>query len=312
MTKQTKFNPWSSIAFSSKKRCISGPDIYWHVDEFGFYCIRFENVEIGTINFKNIELNEISISLQENSEGIYTITLKLLEVLKYEIFYLLCSDLINHHSKDVPITANKLKKRLQYWIDLWKKKSYRQMSLIAQMNLFSELYLLFQYITPKKGLEYAILSWRGPEKDKQDFDLNEYLIEVKSYLSTSKKTLKISSAEQLTVRNQPIKLVALQLSQDLEHGNSIHELLTSNSNVIDELPSEILGLFFSKLYELGYSQEMDAPLKFNVISKTCYNVDSDFPVISTFNIPYGIDFVEYGIKMDLISKFEFDIKNLVL
>ena len=36
----------------------------------------------------------------------------------------------------------KLKKRLQFWIELWKKKNNREMSLIAQMNLFSELYVL--------------------------------------------------------------------------------------------------------------------------------------------------------------------------
>jgi len=311
-TKQTKINPWLGIISSSKKRCISGPDIYWHVDETGIYCLRFENVELGSINFNNIELNEISIVLQDNGNGLFTITLKLLEPLKYELFYFLSSDLINHLANEIPISAQKLKKRLQFWIELWKKKNNREMSLISQMNLFSELYVLFDLIVPKKGIEFAVLSWRGPEKDKQDFDLTEYLVEVKSYLSTSKKTLKISSAEQLTVRSQPIKLAALQLSQNPNHGQSILDLLTMNSNIIDELPTETYGLFYSKLYELGYSQESDAPLKFNVVSTTCYNVVGDFPVISALNISDGIDTVEYSIKIDYIGKHEINLKDLIL
>lgn len=312
MTKQTKINPWLGIISSSKKRCISGPDIYWHVDETGIYCLRFENVELGSINFNNIELNEISIVLQDTGNGLFTITLKLLEPLKYELFYFLSSDLINHLATETPISAQRLKKRLQFWIELWKKKNNREMSLIAQMNLFSELYVLFNLIVPKKGIEFAVLSWRGPEKDKQDFDLTEYLVEVKSYLSTSKKTFKISSAEQLTVRSQPIKLAALQLSQNPNHGQSIFDLLTMNSDIIDELPTETYGLFYSKLYELGYSQESDAPFKFNVVSTTCYNVVDDFPVISALNISDGIDTIEYSIKIDYIGKHEINLKDLIL
>jgi hypothetical protein len=312
MTKPTKINPWLGIISSSKKRCISGPDIYWHVDEIGIYCLRFENVELGSINYNNIELNEISILIQDTGKGLFTITLKLLEPLKYELFYFLSSDLINHLANETPISAQKLKKRLQFWIELWKKKHNSEMSLIAQMNLFSELFVLFEMIVPKKGIEFAVLSWRGPEKDKQDFDLTEYLIEVKSYLSTSKKTLKISSAEQLTVRNQPIKLAVLQISQNPIHGQSIFDLLTLNSIFIEDLSTETYGLFYSKLYELGYSQESDAPLKFNVVSTTCYNVIGDFPVISALNISDGIDVVEYSIKMDYIGKYEIKLNDLFL
>lgn len=312
MTKLTKFNPWFGIISSSKKRCISGPDIFWHVDETGIYCLRFENVELGSIKFNNTELNEISIVIQEAGKGLFTITLKLLEPLKYELFYFLSSDLINHLANETPISAQKLKKRLQFWIELWKKKNNREMSLIAQMNLFSELYVLFDFIVPKKGIEFGVLSWRGPEKDKQDFDLTEYLVEVKSYLSTSKKTLKISSAEQLTIRNQPIKLVALQLSQNPNNGQSVFDLLTMNTNIIDELSIETYGLFYSKLYELGYSQERDAPIKFNIVSTNCYNVTGDFPAISALNISDGIDMVEYSIKIDYIGKYEINLKNLIL
>lgn len=312
MTKTTKINPWFGIISSSKKRCISGPDIYWHVDEAGIYCLRFENVELGLINFNNIALNEISISLQETLNGLFTITLKLLEPSKYELFYFLCSDLINHLANETPISAQKLKKRLQFWIELWKRKNNREMSLIAQMNLFTELSVLFDLIVPKKGIEFAVLSWRGPEKDKQDFDLTEYLVEVKSYLSTSKKNIKISSAEQLTVRTQPIKLAVLQLSQNPKQGQSICDLLNLNSNVIDELSTVSYGLFYSKLYELGYSQESDASFKFNIVSTTCYNIVDDFPVISALNISDGIDAVEYTIKIDYIGKHEINIKELIL
>jgi hypothetical protein len=88
--------------------------------------------------------------------------------------------------------------------------------------------------------------------------------------------------------------------------------LNLNTNVIDELSTETYGLFYSKLYELGYSQESDATIKFNVISTTCYSVDGDFPVISAFNIADGIDTIEYTIKIDFIGKHEINIKELIV
>lgn len=312
MTKLTKINPWLGILPSSKKRCISGPAIYWYVDDIGIYCLRFENVELGQINFNNIQLNEISILVQDTGKGLFTITLKLLDPLKYELFYFLCSDLINHLANEKTISVEKFKKRLQRWIDLWKKKNIREMTLIAQMNLFSELFVLFELIASKKGIELAVLSWRGPDKDKQDFDLIDYLVEVKSYLSTTKKILKISSAEQLTVRMQPIKLTALQLSQNPSQGQSIYDLLSNNSQLLDQLSTETYGLFFSKLFELGYSEEKDATIKFNIVSTTCYNVGPDFPVISALTLSDGIDSVEYCVKLDFISKYEINLNDLIV
>jgi hypothetical protein len=304
-------NPWSTILPSSKKRCISGPDIYWYVDDLGFYCLRFENIELGQVNFDNIELNEISINILELSSNIYIVILKLLEPKHYELFYFLSSDIINHLSNDNPIPANKLKNRLLKWIELWKKKYNRELTLIAQMNIFSELYVLFELIVPKKGIEFAVMSWRGPEKDKQDFDLIEYLIEVKSFLSTSKKTLNISSAEQLTTRNQPIKLVAIQLSQNPTNGLSINDLINNHTDKLNALSNENFGLFFSKLYELGYYEEKDATHKFNVVSTISYKVDQEFPVIKSTDIPEGIDKVEYSIKIDSIEKFQSNLNDLV-
>lgn len=120
--KQTEINPWEEILPSSKKRCISGPDIFWHVDEFGLYCLRFENIEISSVNFLNIELNEINIVINDSGSGLSTIILKLLEPKKFELFYYLSSDLINHLSNQTSISSLKLKNRLQFWIDLWKRK----------------------------------------------------------------------------------------------------------------------------------------------------------------------------------------------
>ena len=311
MMKQINKNPWNDIMPSSKMRCINGPDIFWHVDETGVYCLRFENVELNGINFSDIVLNEIAIITHDIGNGLFNITIKLLEPLNYELFYFLSSDLISHLANEIPISAQKIKKRLQKWIDLWKKKNHSEMSLIAQMNLFSELFVLFKFIAPKKGIEFAVLSWRGPDKDKQDFDLSDYLIEVKSYLSTSKKVLKISGAEQLTVRSQPIKLAAIQLSQNPNNGQSIHDLLTINSNFLDSLSTDKYGLFYSKLFELGYSGENNATNKFNIVSTICYKVEGDFPVISSINLSDGIDSVEYSIKIDFIAKHEINIKNLI-
>ena len=307
---KTKKNPWEDILKSSKKRCIKGPDIFWYVDDYESYCLRFENVEIDGSDFNGLFLSGIEINIAEINLNYQTINLKLLDNNNWELFYFLCCDFIESLYIDLPLKSIKIRSRLIRWIELWKQNRPQTMSLIAQMNLFSELIVLFDIIGEKRGVEFAIRAWRGPEKDKQDFDLTDMLLEVKSFLSTSKKTLKISSAEQLTVRNIKILLVSLQLSQS-KNGYSISDIIEQNSNMLMGLPFELNGLFFSKLYELGYTTPNDAPIKFEIKETLGYEIKDDFPCIKSTNLPDGIDSLQYEIKIDSIQKFLIDLNILI-
>ncbi len=307
---KTNKNPWLDILQSSKKRCIKGPDIYWYVDENESYCLRFENVVIDGSDFDGLSLAGIDIILVDTNQNNHTINLKLIDKSNWELFYFLCCDFIEALSVDPLLKTIKIRSRLIRWIELWKQNRPQSMSLIAQMNLFSELVVLFDLVGKKRNLEFAIRAWRGPDKDKQDFDLNNMLLEVKSFLSTSKKTLKISSAEQLTVRNTQIVLVSVQLSQS-KNGFSISEIIEQNSNLLMNLPFELNGLFHSKLFELGYSKPDDAPIKFEVKEKLAYEIRNNFPCIKSTSLPDGIDGLVYEIKINSIEEFLIDLNIII-
>ena len=307
---KTNKNPWLDILQSSKKRCIKGPDIYWYVDENESFCLRFENVEIDGSDFNGLLLAGIDIIIIDTNQKYHIINLKLIDKSNWELFYFLCCDFIEALSVDSPLKTIKIRSRLIRWIELWKQNRPHTMSLIAQMNLFSELVVLFDIVGRKRNLEFAIRAWRGPEKDKQDFDLTNMLLEVKSFLSTSKKTLKISSAEQLTVRNIQILLISLQLSQS-KNGISISEIIEQNSNLLMSLPFELNGLFYSKLFELGYSKPDDAPIKFEVKETLAYEIRNNFPCIKSTSLPDGIDTIQYEIKINSIEEFLIDFNTII-
>lgn len=307
---KTNKNPWLDILQSSKKRCIKGPDIYWYVDENEFYCLRFENVEIDGSDFNGLLLAGIEIIIADTNQKNHIINLKLFDKNNWELFYFLCCDFIEALSVDPPLKTIKIRSRLIRWVELWKQNRPHTMTLIAQMNLFSELIVLFDIVGKKRNLDFAIRSWRGPEKDKQDFDLTSMLLEVKSFLSTSKKTLKISSAEQLTVRNMQIILISLQLSQS-KTGFSISDIIEQNSNILMSLPFELNGLFYSKLFELGYSIPDDAPIKFEIKEILAYEIKDNFPCIKSTSLPDGIDSIQYEININSIKDFLIDYNKII-
>lgn len=300
-------NIWDDVAISSKKKCIKGPHIYWYVDEFGAYSLRFENVINNQVKLDDIELEGIKIEYI-NIKTNFIINLKLINNSNHEIFYFLCCDVIDNFSKYSNIQLSDIKKRLLKWVDLLKKKHLRELTISQQMGLYSELHTIFNFLSNKISLENAILSWKGPEMDKQDFDIGDSLLEIKSYSTTKKKKLSISSIEQLDANHLPLYLLTYELSLN-EKGQNINDLLNHFSDKIVEVSFYAQSALFSKLFALGYQNEKDAPQKFTVLSNELYKVENDFPRILKNKISNAISNVKYEIDVEQISSYKCNSEN---
>jgi hypothetical protein len=77
------------------------------------------------------------------------------------------------------------------------------------------------------------------------------------------------------------------------------------------LPFELNGLFYSKLFELGYSIPNDAPVKFEIKEILAYEIKDNFPCIKSTSLPDGIDSIQYEININSIKDFLIDYNKII-
>ena len=180
---------------------------------------------------REIKLNGIQIQLDHTSTPNKLILL-LKETKDWEIFLILCNDLINEmkeHDEDIIVNVMK---RLERWQKLLRKTTFKIMSKEEQMGLYSELKVLRDYIIPAYGYIAGIHGWVGALGDKQDFLLENLAIEVKSFRMTSGNTVWISSKEQLNSEKKPLYLFACALNE-VGSGETIADLVQSITEQIE-------------------------------------------------------------------------------
>lgn len=222
-----------------------------------------------------------------------------------DIFSLVCSDIIINIDLKKDIN-NEIKKRLNRWKELLKNKSNQNLSMEIQMGIFSELKFLLEVLVPKLGIEESILSWNGPEKDKQDFITNKRAIEVKSHKTSKGKVAIINSKDQLFSEVE-LYLVNYSLSTNQE-GNSIREIYDRIMNLI--LEENIEQIFLLKLLNYNYFPEDYKGILYNFSEDSInyYLVDDIFPKIDKTRLPSQIINLNYTVdltEINTISENEF-------
>lgn len=302
-------SPWLNMPISSKRRVDYNIslDIFWIKTEkgcFGLYLATKEKME-REIKFqlKGIEIHKIIDSLGT----------KFIFILKnsaeWEIFLILCKDLIASASSKIVDSdiVDEIFKRLNQWKRTLSENVYPNFSFLLEMGLFGELLCLNEKIIPIYGVNEAIKHWTGPDFKKQDFIMKDKILEVKTYVPTHRKSIKISSIEQLYFnREVPLYINAIAL-QKSEFGLTIENLIDSvlkNSDLIVE--SE--NLFELKLINYGYFQELHRERlnSFKILGNEIYFVDENFPRIKPEFIPSGILSINYEIDLWKCQNFLVD------
>ena len=185
------------------------------------------------------------------------------------------------------------------------------MSMEKQMGLFSELSCLLEIIAPETGYRQAIISWVGPEEDKQDFLLDSAVVEIKSYRTSKGETVYISSLEQLYSEKQPLFLLSYALTVS-DNGMNLEDIISGINKKIEEESEEIIGLFGSKLIEYGYTPEFrhKTMYKFSVDKMNCYKVVPSFPRILSNNVDSRIKTVKYSIDLTQCREYKSELSEI--
>ncbi len=308
-------NPWHEMPESSKRRidALSKHNLFWLTDMEGKYALDLQS----KLLFNKLEcparLKGISI-LKRNSNKYGELFLVLNKKEDWQIFKTLCEDLISttHKYDDDIAMVNAVEVRLRRWQQLLKQERNQEMTLERQMGLFSELSCLKDIIAQKNGINQAVNSWVGANFDKQDFLLDNSIIEVKSYKTSKGAKISISSLEQLYSEKEPIFLISYSLTTS-ENGLTISELIKSIKELLMEQSYDIIDVFDNKLIEYGFIPEIiNSNLYSFIIDKVrVFHVSDDFPKIIPLNVKNQIIDVRYRIDLYHCDEFEVSINEIL-
>lgn len=303
-------NPWESLDTLSKLRIDAGDySAFWIMDSLNRYGLMIQCDKDFIKPKKEIKLKGIKLQLDFTTKP-NKLILILREKDDWEIFLILCNDLINVLKNQAGNPINNIFKRMYRWQKLLRQTNLKMMSKEEQMGLFSELKILLNYIIPKYGRVNGISSWVGALGDKQDFLLDSFSIEVKSFRLSAGNKVWISSKEQLNSDNKPIYLITCALIE-----------FTSGESVVDmveiigrELKDDyLISEFNDRLERYGYFPELPKNYFTNfVLEKTIgYEVREEFPKINIEHVSANIKDLKYSIDLSDCSKFKVDL-NVVL
>jgi len=308
-------NPWKNMQESSQRRvdCKTEHNLFWITDLEGKYGFYLQSKNIFN-NFKSpANLKGIFILKRNSTHNYGELFLVLNKKEDWQIFYTLCEDLIfithKYDNDEAMISAVEI--RLKRWQQLLKQDRNIVMSLERQMGLFSELLCLKKLLVPQIGVEQAIISWVGADFDKQDFLLENAIIEVKSYRTSKSPIINISSLQQLYSDKEPIYLLTYGLTQT-DNGFSVENLVKDIYILLDNESAELQDIFDNKLLEYGFIPEIVKSQwsKFVVDKNRAYYISEDFPKILPHHVASQILTVKYTIDLLQCSEFEIDIETM--
>lgn len=304
-------NPWLKLDRLNRIRVKESLtyDVFWIVDALNQYGLMIQCDKDFIQPKRELKLNGIQIQL-DNSSTPNKLILLLKETKDWEIFLLLCNDLISimkENDKDIIINVMK---RLERWQKLLQKTTLRVLSKEEQMGLYSELKVLRDYIIPKYGYVDGVHSWVGGLGDKQDFLLKDLAIEVKSFRITSGNSVWISSKEQLNSEKDPLYLFACALNE-ADSGETIADLVQS---IAEQIKMEnLLSEFLEKVEQYGYIPELQQSSlsKFIFEQVNSYEVREEFPKIPLNHVSPWINSMKYSIDLSGCSQFKVKIDDIL-
>jgi hypothetical protein len=309
-------NPWKDMPEQSQRRSLveGSHDVFWITDLEGKYGFvlhakkEFSNLE------PIVELKGITMIKRNSTEGKGELFLLLNNKEDWEIFHALCENLIStvlEYSENSSM-LHAVEIRLKRWQQLLKQDTALEMSTEKQMGLFSELSCLEKFISPQFGIEQAILSWVGPDFDKQDFILENIAIEVKSYRTSKGKKINISSLEQLEVTKDGLFLITYGLTEN-DNGKNIEDLVESIGRLLKNSKNNTTELFETKLIQYGYIPEIKKTpyIKFSVDKQQQYSVIQKFPKISRNQVSSLITHVKYSIDLAQCDEYEVGVNEII-
>ena len=207
--------------------------------------------------------------------------------------------------------VNVFTSHLNKWGNMFNKNPDETLSKEKQLGLYGELLfikdMLDEGITPISIIE----SWKGPDGEDKDFQINGYGIEIKSSAKTNKIVI-INNIRQLDDSGfTGLYLYYKSFAKTDSGQNTLPAIISGLRRLFLNTPA--LTEFELKLLRAGYRDEHAANYNSNytLLTEAIYNVDNSFPRIVVGNVMNGILDVEYNLDLNLLSPYEISYQQLL-
>ena len=227
----------------------------------------------------------------------------------YEIFEVLCRDLIETASKadDLSAALALVADRVSIWTKLFSR-GYRGLSQSDVYGLAAELSFMERWLS--NDFKQGIDGWAGPYGAPQDFVSMKLqkAFEVKAR-SDSHNLIKISSLEQLEFDGD-LYLATFPIAQ-IKEGEHFHSLDQLVSNVEGMLNSHDQLQFHQALLNVGYVHGEHEGYRMRIGEPDFYIVNPGFPRLIRSNTPLELVSCRYELNLEMCKNFVIKYKELV-
>lgn len=265
------------------------------------------------INLKKKEYKNILIDIVNAGLSYKNIIVTLRNQHFYDIFLQITEDIIisSMDLKNESDYVNVFTSHLNKWGNMFNKNPDETLSKEKQLGLYGELLfikdMLDEGITPISIIE----SWKGPDGEDKDFQINGYGIEIKSSAKTNKIVI-INNIRQLDDSGfTGLYLYYKSFAKTDSGQNTLPAIISGLRRLFLNTPA--LTEFELKLLRAGYRDEHAANYNSNytLLTEAIYNVDNSFPRIVVGNVMNGILDVEYNLDLNLLSPYEISYQQLL-
>lgn len=287
-------------------------DFYRGRDFEGHYLFWLECDAAGSPPVEIPRIGGIEIDLRTAAPGRWFLGLALRDSNQLEIFRALCSNLMaatshlarNAGERGVGIVLNRLKR----WQDLLRRREDDLLSRSEILGLAGELLFLRDRLLGSMSDVGAVLAWRGPYGDEQDFVVGGRIVEIKTQLATADRRFQISTEDQLDTASGEIVLCHQTLglaSSDQPGARSLNALTAEILEHLLQGSGDAADIFRAGLVEGGYRRRPEYDVEWWLPGEfRIYEVTPEFPRLVASGLPAGVSRVRYEISVAACGPFE--------
>jgi hypothetical protein len=278
----------------------------------GYFAIRYDShlpaLEFGPVTTDLLkesplpDIKGIEYGLwSHNGQQYLSIHLKQPDTL--DIFLMLAARLTESLAGDLrPVSGYSIVRKV---LITWKKFFSNEMKLLTipqQTGLAGELTIARLLIEHGFDANKVIQGWKGAERSHHDFHLEEAAIEIKATVAHNTDSVTITSLRQLDSTGTP-RLYMAQVAFDAhdQGTHSLPDMVADTRALLSEFPASKLE-FDEKLLKSGYRDKDEDHYinpSYQVRKIKVFNVDENFPRLTSYSVPDGI--FDVGYKVNLAS-----------
>lgn len=230
---------------------------------------------------------------------------------KNDAFATLCASLIwkiekaSSEQEAVRLFTN----QLEEWRKLFEKTYQEGLGKGAQKGLWGEMQMLETLLNNVKGYtQLQIIDWWvGSQKSPQDFQGNDWAIEIKTTTKNNDSVVEIHGERQLDETFfDNLYLNRVTLNETPQNGISLPKKIDNVKSIIqDNLQAS--SLFEMKLAQYGYIESMRSLYEsstYQIRNNQYFKVEDNFPRIKEGEVRNGVSDIKYSIDLNIVGQYE--------